>query len=59
MERDKVSQEKIFERMSYQMDEEEKMKRCDHVIVNDDRKPVLPQVLALHQTFLERAARSV
>ena len=55
MERDHVSQEKIFERMSFQMDEEEKMKRCDHVITNDDVQAVIPQVLKLHEELIKMA----
>ncbi len=38
--------------MARQMDEDEKMKRCDHVITNDDVTAVLPQVLKLHQQLL-------
>ncbi|HRO41436.1 MAG TPA: dephospho-CoA kinase [Flavipsychrobacter sp.] len=55
MERDKVPQEKVLERMSYQMSEEEKMNRCDFVITNDDMQAVLPQVLKVHGELLLRA----
>jgi dephospho-CoA kinase len=37
--------------MGKQLSEEEKMKRADYVLVNDDAQPLLPQVLALHATF--------
>lgn len=57
MERDQSSQEKILERMSQQMDEEEKMKRCDFVITNDNVLPVLPQVLAIHQQLQQRSGK--
>ena len=57
MERDNISQEKVQERMAQQMDEDEKMKRCDHVIINDDKQAILPQVLKLHELFLEKASR--
>lgn len=46
-----LSREKVQEIMAQQMDEDEKMKRCDHVIINDDRTAVLPQVLRLHAQF--------
>jgi dephospho-CoA kinase len=36
-----------------QMPEEEKLKRADFIIVNDDITPVIPQVLRLHHLFLE------
>jgi dephospho-CoA kinase len=55
MERDGSTQEKVLERMSQQMDEQEKIKRCDYVITNDDVQAVLPQVLHIHQQLLGRA----
>ena len=57
MERDGISQDKILERMSQQMDEEEKMKRCDHVITNDGQTAIIPQVLALHNLLLKKAGK--
>jgi dephospho-CoA kinase len=53
-EREGISQERILERISRQMDEQEKMDRCDHVIINDDTQAVIPQVVKLHQQFLTR-----
>lgn len=49
-----ISREKVLSIMARQMDEDEKMKRCDHVIINDDVTPVLPQVLKLHILLLEQ-----
>ena len=37
--------------MAKQLGEDEKMQRADHVLTNDDVRPLLPQVLALHATF--------
>lgn len=54
MKRDNITQEKVLERMSNQMDEDEKMRRCDAVIINDDITPVIPQVIHLHELLLER-----
>jgi dephospho-CoA kinase len=34
-----------------QMPEDEKLKRADYIIVNDETKPVIPQVLDLHLIF--------
>jgi dephospho-CoA kinase len=34
-----------------QLSEEEKMQRADYVLFNDDVRPLLPQVLALHAEF--------
>jgi hypothetical protein len=36
------------------MPDEEKMRRCNHVISNNDVLPVLPQVLQLHQLLLQQ-----
>jgi dephospho-CoA kinase len=37
--------------MAKQLSEEEKMQRADYILTNDDVLPLLPQVLALHETF--------
>ncbi|WP_369411750.1 dephospho-CoA kinase [Chryseolinea lacunae] len=41
-----------------QMPEEEKMKRADHVIVNNETELLIPQVVALHHQFLSATASS-
>jgi len=51
MKRDKLAKEDVLKRISRQMDEEEKLKRCDHVIVNDEEQLLVPQVLDLHKKF--------
>ena len=53
MERDGISREEVLSRMQRQMDEESKMLLCDFVIKNDEEEMVIPQVLALHERFLE------
>lgn len=58
MKRSNLSEEEVRARMSRQLPEEEKMKRCDFVINNDGTEPLIPQVLALHQQLLEKAAAS-
>jgi dephospho-CoA kinase len=52
LKRDGLTEEQIMERISKQMDEEEKMGRCDFVVVNDEDSPIIPQVLALHRQLL-------
>jgi dephospho-CoA kinase len=37
-----------------QLSEEEKIARAQHVIYNDEKKLIIPQVLALHQEFLSK-----
>jgi dephospho-CoA kinase len=53
--RSNASRERIERIMAQQMDEEEKMSRCNYVITNDDVQAVLPQVLQLHAQLLLRA----
>lgn len=55
MERDSVSREEILKRMSHQLDEEIKMDNCDFVLINDEDKFLIPQVLELHQILLNLA----
>jgi dephospho-CoA kinase len=55
MERTNNSRESIMQRIASQMDEDEKMKRCDYIIINDEIKAIIPQVMELHQTLLQKA----
>lgn len=52
MARDQVSREEVLSRMQHQLDDTEKMKRCNFVIDNSDASLVIPQVLALHAKFI-------
>jgi dephospho-CoA kinase len=54
MDRDNVSETEIIQRMSHQMKEADKIKRCDFIIRNDEIHPVLPQVLELDKLFRKR-----
>jgi dephospho-CoA kinase len=53
--RDKVSKEEVMKRINRQMDDAEKMKRCDFVIKNDEQELLLPQVMKLHEDLLSLA----
>jgi len=55
MHRDGSTREDVLARMNRQIDETIKMKLCDFVVVNDEQQAVLPQVLSLHQKFLNMA----
>ena len=55
MKRSGMIREKVLSIMAHQMDENEKMSRCDHVITNDDLQPILPQVLKLNELFIPTA----
>lgn len=52
MQRDGVSREEVLDRMKRQIQEEIKMRLCDFVIVNDDQRLLIPQVLELHHQFI-------
>ena len=52
MARDQVSREEVLSRMQHQLDDTEKMKRCNFVIDNNEVSLVIPQVLALHARFI-------
>lgn len=52
MQRDNISRDDVLKRMSNQINEEIKTRLCDFVIYNDEQKPLLPQVLALHEKLL-------
>lgn len=58
MRRDGSTREQALLRMRRQMDENDKMSRCDRVLLNEDDSRLLPQVLALHEELLQRAAAS-
>lgn len=55
MERDHISKEAIDARISKQMNEEEKMKRCDYVLINDEKTLLIPQVTTLHEKLIAAA----
>ena len=52
MARDHVLREEVLSRMQHQLDDTEKMKRCNFVIDNNETSLVIPQVLALHEQFI-------
>ncbi|MEJ7821129.1 MAG: dephospho-CoA kinase [Chitinophagaceae bacterium] len=50
--RDTITIEEAMARINQQMNEEDKLELCDYIIVNDEQQILIPQVLALHQKFL-------
>lgn len=56
MARDLISEEAVESRMHSQLDEEEKMRRCHFVLLNDESRLLVPQVLGLHQKLLQISA---
>jgi len=54
-ERDGLSAGDIELRMNKQMNEEEKIRRCDFVLYNDEKQLLLPQVITLDEKLKELA----
>lgn len=52
MHRDNISKADILRRMHYQYSDSVKCQLADHIIINDDKHMVIPQVLDLHHTLL-------
>ncbi|MBS1950658.1 MAG: Dephospho-CoA kinase [Cytophagales bacterium] len=46
------SREEVIKIIRNQLSEEEKMRRADYLIFNDERTLVIPQVLKLHERFI-------
>ncbi len=58
MARDQISAAQVQARMSRQMNQEEKMGRCDYVILNDETRLLIPQVLSIHEKLIAEASRT-
>lgn len=52
MQRDGVTNEKVYERMKNQRPEEEKVAMADYIIRNDESQSLIQQVLEIHQKIL-------
>lgn len=56
MERDGLNEKQVKDRISRQMDEEQKMKQCDFILINDEHHLLVPQAVKLHQKLLSLAS---
>jgi dephospho-CoA kinase len=56
--RDNTSAESIKKRINNQISEEERNKKSDYIIVNDDVTPLLPQVVTVIQSIEKRHSQS-
>lgn len=52
MQRSSISRDAVIARMDRQISEEIKKRLCDRVIVNDEQRPLLQQVLDLHAELI-------
>ncbi len=55
IERDGISENEVMQRMQVQMNEEEKLKKCDFIIHNNESTLLIPQVVELHHQLLDIA----
>lgn len=53
MERDKCSEKEFLARAENQMPDEEKIKRADFIIYNDESHPLIPQVMEIHKMLCD------
>jgi dephospho-CoA kinase len=51
-----VTEERVRERMQFQLKDAEKASLADFVIINDGTKLVVPQVLEIHKKVLQQSA---
>jgi dephospho-CoA kinase len=54
MQRDGVSESEVQRRMSNQMNPNELIERSDFVIVNDNRRLIVPQILEIHENIVHK-----
>jgi dephospho-CoA kinase len=52
MQRDHITEEQVLARMDKQMNEEEKLRLCDFIIINDESQLLIPQVTAIHARLM-------
>ncbi|MFY7965023.1 MAG: dephospho-CoA kinase [Chitinophagaceae bacterium] len=52
LKRDTISKNDIDKRMKNQIDENIKMKLCDYIIINNEKKLLIPQILELNNFFI-------
>lgn len=53
--RDNLDKDAIEQRINNQFSEEKRLELADYVIINDDSRLVIPQILELHEKFLKQA----
>jgi dephospho-CoA kinase len=52
IERDKGIKEDVLKRMRFQYSDEERNKLADFILLNEDKEEILPQVMELHEIFI-------
>jgi dephospho-CoA kinase len=52
MARDGISRQEVIDRIKNQWSDEEKIKRADFVVYNDEERLVVPQILSIHRKLI-------
>ena len=55
--RDKCSREDVLKRIAQQLSDEEKMKYAHFIIDNDEKTPLIKQILKIHKALLKQAKK--
>ena len=56
MQRDNITRQEVLNRMEKQIEQDIKMRLCDHVIINDEQHLLIQQVLEIHKKIGEQSA---
>lgn len=57
MKRDGIEREAVLKRMQNQVDDEIKMKLCNHTLINDEQHLLVQQVIKLHEQLIALTGR--
>ena len=55
MQRDNITRQEVLNRMEKQIEQDIKMRLCDHVIINDEQHLLIQQVLEIHKKIGEQS----
>jgi len=55
IQREQTDRESIIMRMQHQLPEDEKIKKSDFVIYNDERNLLIPQILNIHKSLVQQS----
>jgi dephospho-CoA kinase len=53
LKRDQTTRELVLERMDNQLEDSLKMKLCNEILINDEQKLLLPQIISLHLKLIQ------
>lgn len=57
--RDQVDRRKVLDRVNNQWNDEQRMRKSDFVIANDEKTLLLPQIIETHNTLIEKSKKRI